>query len=134
VASSANLRFEDAKCKFTLLADFFALNFIVISFVEDSFASTVFEAETELADVYSAIKADFTSDAFWKAVDEPALVDILVSTFNTSLELQNSAKTMEVLGVDEHLTLVNEIGMLGDAHKLKLKSIWFMDQWALVGV
>lgn len=52
-----------------------------------------------MADVNGTILADFATHTLRKAIDEPALVYVSISTISPSLELQNSTKTVEVLSV-----------------------------------
>lgn len=78
--------------------------------------------------------ADFSSVALWEAINEPSLVNKSVAAIFSVLELENSAKPVEVLRVDQNLPLVNVVVVLTDADQLQLKTIWLMDHWRPVSV
>ena len=68
-----------------------------------------------MADVNGTVLADFATHTLRKAIDEPALVYVSISTISPSLELQNSTKTVEVLSVGKDLTFVDKVLLLSDA-------------------
>ena len=100
---------------------------LAIILLFDPQASAVLETESELSDVSGAVLVNLATIALGQSVNKPALVDVAVAAVLAVLVLQDSAETMEVLGVDEHLTLVDVVVVLADADQLQLESIWLMD-------
>lgn len=69
-----------------------------------------------------------------KAIDEPSLVYVSISTFLAVLELKNSTEAMEVLGVRQDLPFIDVVIVLADADELQLKTIWLMDDGRSVSI
>lgn len=70
---------------------------------------------------------DFSSVALWEPINKPSLINISVAAIFSVLKLENSSKSVEVLRVDQDLSLINVIVVLTDADQFKLKTIWLMD-------
>ena len=108
---------ENAECEiaFLFLLNLLVLIFAVI-FLEHSEPIAVLEAEPELSKVCAAVLVYLSTVALWQTVDEPALVNVSISGIFTILELQDSTETMEVLRVDENLTLVDVVVVFSNAN------------------
>lgn len=122
------MRLEDAKSKPSLLLLLY-LDVLVVSIIllESSDSLSVFKTEPELAVVGAPVLVDLPAVALWQAVDKPSLIDVGITRIFAVLVLKNSSETVEVLGVNQNLSLVNIVVVLSDADQLKLKPIWLMD-------
>ena len=134
-SQSVGVSLVDAECKWAfLLLDDLLMLVVAIILLFDPQASAVLETESELSNVSGAILVNLATIALGQSVNKPALVNVAVAAVLAVLVLQDPAEAMEVLGVDEHLTLIDVIVVFPDADQLQLESIWLMDLWRSVSV
>lgn len=88
---------------------------------------SVLETKSKLADVGATVLVNLSSIALREAIDEPALVNIGIAAVFAVLELKNSTKSMEVLRVNQNLTLIDIVVVFANANQLQLKTIWLMN-------
>lgn len=125
--------YTKSKGAFFLNVNFLELVFGVSNH-EVSFSLTVLEAKSEVALVDHAILVDFSSNTLSEAIDEPALINVGISAVSASLILEDSTETMIGLCVHQHLSIINEVVDLLDAHQLQLESIRSVNLGRLVRV
>jgi hypothetical protein len=112
---------ENTKSKCAFLLNVYLFEFILsMRNHKLSFSFSVFKTEPELSLVNHAVLIDLSSNTLGKSVDEPAFVDGSVATVFASLVLQDSPKAVVCLGVDQDLSIVDEVISLFDTHELQL--------------
>lgn len=124
---SINLRLVSSEGKFSLLLLLYLhMLILAVIFLEDSDTIAVFETESELAVVDAAVLVNLPTVSLWQPINKPSLINKGISAIFAVLELQNTPKAVEILGIYENLPFVNVIVVFSDANELQFKSIRLM--------
>jgi hypothetical protein len=83
--------------------------------LEDSNAISVLKTKPKLSNIGAPLLINLPSIALWQSIDKPSFINIGIARVFAVLELEDSAKSVEVLGVHQDLAFVDVVVVLSDA-------------------